>query len=216
MGITFQRFFNRVMQATDITTQQALAIALGVNRSAVTQAKNRDAVPQKWILQLARAYGLSPDWLEFGKGPNKPLEVDPEAPPTTFVPRVRAVLSAGGGSLDVDNATIETLPFRNDWLAARGRPAHMVLMDVNGDSMTPDIRHGDTLLIDQSSHEARLGGVYAFGYEDAILVKRLARERDDILLVSDNAQYPPIRIRGDEADLLRIIGKVVWLCRAVR
>ncbi|MBG3875510.1 bacteriophage CI repressor, partial [Desulfovibrio oxamicus] len=60
------------MQGTDITTQQALARVLGVNRSAITQAKNRDAIPQKWILRLSRVYALSPDWLEYGRGTPRP------------------------------------------------------------------------------------------------------------------------------------------------
>ncbi|WCB45300.1 LexA family transcriptional regulator [Nitratidesulfovibrio vulgaris] len=216
MGTNFDRFYARVMQATDIATQQALAAALGVNRSAVTQAKNRDAIPQKWILQLARAYHLAPDWLEFGKGRQHQPPTSLHDPETVLVPRVKAVLSAGGGSLDVSGGVVENLPFRYDWLARRGHPAHMVLMNVTGDSMEPGIRHGDTLLIDQSHVTAQTGGVYALGYEDSILVKRFGRDADAILLLSDNTAYAPIRIRGDEADLLHVIGKIVWLCRAVQ
>lgn len=72
MTIPFTPFFERLVDATGINTQMALAEALGVNRSAVTQAKLRDAVPQKWILALARRYTLSPDWLEFGSGSPRP------------------------------------------------------------------------------------------------------------------------------------------------
>ena len=68
MTIPFTTFFERLLKATNIDTQTGLADALGLNRSAVTQAKRRDAVPQKWILALARRYALSPDWLEYGSG----------------------------------------------------------------------------------------------------------------------------------------------------
>lgn len=64
--IPYADFFDRLVSATDIATQSDLAKALGVHRSAVTQAKTRDAVPSKWVLQLARYFSLSPDWLEFG------------------------------------------------------------------------------------------------------------------------------------------------------
>jgi phage repressor protein C with HTH and peptisase S24 domain len=75
MTIPFDIFYQRVLKTTDITTQMALAEALGVNRSAITQAKTRDAVPVKWILSLSRRYTLSPDWLEFGTGsPRPPVE----------------------------------------------------------------------------------------------------------------------------------------------
>lgn len=68
MSSRFIDFFKRVKQSTDIKNQLALASAINVNRSAVTQAKRRDAVPPKWVLSLSRKYGLNPDWLEFGIG----------------------------------------------------------------------------------------------------------------------------------------------------
>ena len=71
--IAFNDFFERVRTYTDIITQTDLARALGVHRSAITQAKNRDAVPPKWVLQLARRCSLSPDWLEFGTGDPRPV-----------------------------------------------------------------------------------------------------------------------------------------------
>lgn len=74
MTIPFTTFFERLLTTTDIDTQTGLAEALGLNRSAITQAKRRDAVPQKWILALARRYSLSPDWLEYGSGEARPEE----------------------------------------------------------------------------------------------------------------------------------------------
>lgn len=72
MSSRFSDFFKRVKQSTDIKNQLALAAAINVNRSAVTQAKKRDAVPPKWVLSLSRKYGLNPDWLEFGIGQPTP------------------------------------------------------------------------------------------------------------------------------------------------
>lgn len=72
MSIAFRDFFQRLCSITDIQNQMDLARALGLNRSAVTQAKLRDSVPQKWILALARKYTISPDWLEFGTGEARP------------------------------------------------------------------------------------------------------------------------------------------------
>lgn len=210
----FDIFYTRIKQETDINTQSALATALGVNRSAITQAKNRDAVPQKWLLGISRRFGISPDWLEFGTG--SPRLPQYEENDMFFVPRVHAVLSAGGGSLEVESATIETLPFRQEWLLRKGNPDRMVLMNVAGDSMEPSIMSGDTVLVDQSHNEARLGELYAFGYEDAILVKRLVKENGDLQLQSDNPAYAPIIIRGDESGMLRVIGKVVWMCRTLQ
>lgn len=207
----FHLFLTRIKQETDIQTQSALATKLGVHRSAVTQAKNRDTVPQKWLLRMSRIFGLSPDWLEFGIGSPRLSQLHEDE--VRLIPRVHAVLSAGGGSLDVDASIIEEIPFRHEWLARRGNPSQMVLMDVVGDSMSPAIMSGDTVLIDQSHHNARVGELYAFGYEDNILIKRLKKQDNALYLVSDNTAYSPICIQGEEAQLLRVIGKVVWMCR---
>lgn len=72
MSIAFRDFFQRLCSVTHIRNQMDLARALGLNRSAITQAKTRDSVPQKWVLALARKYTLSPDWLEFGTGEARP------------------------------------------------------------------------------------------------------------------------------------------------
>ncbi len=252
MPDAFDTFFARVMQGTDITTQQALARVLGVNRSAITQAKNRDAIPQKWILRLSRVYGLSPDWLEYGRGASRPaaqaanvgsqtlsgyaanglaaaspasqraatlrpaMPASPLAdlpPAVHMVPKVRARLSAGGGSFEVQAMPVGGQPFAHAWLARKGTPSAMVLMDVVGDSMEPEIRDGDTVLVDRATEELRFGQVYAVGLEDAVLVKRIMRTPDGLALVSDNPAYSPIRVRGDELEQFRVIGRVVWLCR---
>ncbi|WP_035064484.1 LexA family transcriptional regulator [Nitratidesulfovibrio termitidis] len=252
MPDAFDTFFARVMQGTDITTQQALARVLGVNRSAITQAKNRDAIPQKWILRLSRVYGLSPDWLEYGRGTPRPaplaqtfaaaahgtvhpaplaaagavrgrtaalrpaMPASPLAdlpPAVHMVPKVRARLSAGGGSFEVQAMPVGGQPFAHAWLARKGTPSAMVLMDVVGDSMEPEIRDGDTVLVDRATEDLRFGQIYAVGLEDAVLVKRIMRTPDGLALVSDNPAYSPIRVRGDELEQFRVIGRVVWLCR---
>jgi plasmid maintenance system antidote protein VapI len=122
MIIPFDTFFQRVSRNTDIATQMDLARALGVNRSAITQAKNRNAVPQKWVLALSRMYGLSPDWLEFGTGTPKELSSAsarvlslPETQmETIMMPKVKAILCAGSGSFELE-------PFRFPSILCRAR-----------------------------------------------------------------------------------------------
>lgn len=224
MIIPFADFFQRVSQHTDIATQMDLARTLGVNRSAVTQAKNRNAVPQKWVLSLSRLYGLSPDWLEFGKGvPLAGVASSPKihsAPETDFetvmVPKVKATLCAGGGSFELEAVPVAEHPLPRSWLARLGNANAMVFMDVIGNSMEPGIRDGDMVLVDQSVAEPTPKSVLAVGFEDAIYIKRLERHSGGFLMLSDNPDYSPIRVAGDELESFRVIGKVVWLCRDCR
>lgn len=232
MSISFSSFFDRLRKVTDITTQMALAEALGVNRSAVTQAKIRDAVPQKWILNLARRYHISPDWLEFGAGspreistsgrshalnsfsaPGKTGQIPRFSGELCSVPKAAARLCAGGGSYEVDANPVDTFALPRSWLASLGAPEAMVFMDVVGNSMEPGIHDGDMVLIDKSPVRCTSGGILAVGIEDAIYLKRLEQVRDGIRLLSDNPDYAPLELEGDELNSFYIIGKMVWLCR---
>jgi len=236
--IAFKVFFDRLVSATSIKTQTDLATALGVHRSAITQAKTRDAVPSKWVLRLARRFSLSPDWLEFGTGSPRaahakasksamqrtrefvlhtlPGGAKRDVNDVVLVPKVEARLCAGGGSFEVEAQPVATHPFPRWWLAKLGSPSDMVFMDVVGDSMEPGICDGDTVLVDQSYTRIDLHSVLAVGVEDAIYLKRVERCGDGILLHSDNPGYAPMEIFGDELENLRVIGRVVWLCRDCR
>ncbi|SIN78283.1 LexA family transcriptional regulator [Halodesulfovibrio marinisediminis] len=213
--IDFHTFFTRVQEATSIATQHDLAKALGVNRSAITQAKRRNSVPQKWVLALSRSFQLSVDWLEFGSG-RPEAQIDPsllESTATFTVPKVLARLCAGDGSFEVEATPIEEHIFKESWLAQKGTPSAMVLMDVIGDSMEPFICQGDTVLVDQSQTTLRPDVIYAVGIDDSIMVKRVAAEHDKITLLSDNPAYSPITVQGDELLSFRVIGRVVWSAR---
>ena len=211
--IDFHTFFNRVQQATPIASQHDLAKALGVNRSAITQAKRRDSIPQKWVLALSRSFQLSVDWLEFGIGKPDASSTLPETDATFSIPKVLATLCAGDGSFEVEATPIEEHIFKESWLAQKGTPSAMVLMDVIGDSMEPFICQGDTVLVDQSQTTIRPEIIYAVGVDDSIMVKRVATEQGKVTLISDNPAYSPIAIQGDELLSFRIIGRVVWSAR---
>ncbi len=243
--IAYAEFFDRLLSATNIKCQTDLARALGVHRSAITQAKTRDAIPHKWVLQLARHFALSPDWLEFGtgsptggmpggtrpagrrraksSGPGAVLQVAAaSAAPAVDewdivqVPKVAARLCAGGGSFEVEAQPVSAHPFPRWWLAKLGNPADMVFMDVVGDSMEPGICDGDTVLVEQGRARVDSHSVLAVGLADAIYLKRVERCGDGLVLHSDNPAYAPMEVFGDELEHFRLIGRVVWLCRDCR
>ncbi len=207
-------FLQRVFTATGIETQVALASFLGVNRAAISMAKKKGKVPEKWALKLAELYGLHPTWLLEGRGErylrgkNQNDSID--------VPKVAARLCAGGGSFDTSAVTTGTMTFSKSWLTSRGKPGEMVLMDILGDSMEPELRDGDTVLIDQSQTQMYAGAIYALGVEDSLLVKRIERVPGKVVLISSNPRYTPIFLQGQEIDTLRILGRILWVCREYR
>jgi phage repressor protein C with HTH and peptisase S24 domain len=212
----FDAFLERVFSATGLETQTELAAVLRINRSAITQARRNDSIPANWILQLYRTYGFNPDWLETGKGE---IFLKPDRQKGSAfkqIPKVKARLSAGGGSFEIGAEIQGYYAFQTDWLQTKGNPERMVLMDIFGNSMEPELKDGDSVLIDESQKDVLAGAVFAVGVDDTILVKRIEKHPRTLVLLSDNRDYAPIFLRGSEIDSVRIIGKVIWVAREFR
>ena len=205
----FDDFFQRVARVTGIGTQKELAALLGIDPAAITLAKSR-GVPKSWGLSLAAKFGLNPEWLRTGTGAVHQHERER----TVFVPKVAARACAGGGSLELGDAVIDELPFERAWLARKGNPARMVAMDVVGDSMSPEIEPGDTILIDQGQTTVSDNRLYVVGLGETIQVKRVQVRPGLVILFSTNQRYAPVTLQGDEMDTLRVVGRVLWSGRS--
>lgn len=216
MTDNFNTFFVRASSALGFTTLSELAAILNVNRSSITQARKKDSVPANWLLALFRNHGLNPDWLEGGSGSQWLKQGDGFENDFFPIPKVRARLCAGAGSFEVEDQMEASHSFQTAWLQNKGIKERMVLMDVFGNSMSPEIKDGDMVLIDQSQTDIFAGTVYAVGVEDTIMVKRIEKHPRKLVLLSDNKEYTPIFLSDDEMDRVRIIGKVLWICRELR
>jgi phage repressor protein C with HTH and peptisase S24 domain len=219
----FEVFLDRVRQATDIKSQAQLAGALGIGRAAVSLAKRKDKVPFKWIHEIAGRYGLSHGWLATGHGgggQGGPAGPGPDGHGAdgeyAHVPKVVARLCAGGGSFETGGEVIGYYAFRSDWIRRKGDPGRMALMDIMGNSMEPELKDGDTVLVDQSRQDILAGSIYAVGVDDVVMVKRVEKRPGALILLSDNTDYAPILVRGDELSTVRVVGKVVWSSREYR
>ncbi len=211
-----ENLLRRLPDVTGITSQTELAKSLKINRSSITHARNNNKIPEKWILKLYRKFNLNPEWIEFGIGKtyiNKGSFSDIEF---THVPMVKATLSAGGGSFNVDANIDGYLSFTSKWLRLKGSVAAMVAMEVAGDSMEPEIRDRDTVLIDRSQTEVKNRKIYAVGLDDTIFIKRLEQHPGSLVFSSDNKAYAPIYLKEDELRKVRILGKVIWISREYR
>jgi len=204
----FEDFFHRVARATEINTQRQLADILGVGAAAITLAKKR-GVPASWSLKIASVFGINPNWIQTGQGPV--YQAGREG--TFFVPRVSARACAGGGSLDVRDNIVDEVPFATDWLRKKGHPENMVLMEIMGDSMSPELEEGDHILVDLGQKRITGRVPLVLGLEEGMQVKRVESAPGVVILLSTNPRYPSITLRGDEVDSLRIIGRVLWSSR---
>lgn len=128
------------------------------------------------------------------------------------VPRLDARLSAGGGADNGHAEVIENLAFRRDWLQRLGIAASAaVLVSVHGDSMEPTLHDGDLALIDTAQKQVRSGHVYAVTDQGQTRVKRVdVLPGEGLLLRSDNPSYQVEPRLGSDANMVQVIGQVMW------
>ena len=228
----------RLLRVAKVRRDAQLAAVLGVSPQAISQARKKDRIPESWLVRVAARYHLPVEWLLYGEGEEALTPVhgsgedqggsrspavvqcasrEREAPvDVVLVPLVAASLSAGSGSLESGGEVLDYFAFRQNWLLHKGNPDNMVLMKVHGDSMEPDICHGDMVLIDQGKTRIYGHAIYAVGVNEEIYVKQVETlPGNRLILRSLNERYAPIDVdlRGDMADSVRIIGKVIWWCR---
>jgi len=206
--MTFETFFQRVRQATEIGTQKELARFLGIGAPAITLAKRR-GVPKSWSLKIASIFQISPLWLETGEGPI----TQTQQPRARLVPQVSAKACAGDGSFEVQDNVVDEIPFQQDWIQRKGNPEKMIVLEVIGESMSPEIEDGDHILVDTSQTALTSQAVYLVGLEDTIQVKRIQCSHEVVVLLSTNRTFAPVTLQGDELDTLRVIGRVLWSSR---
>lgn len=173
-------------------------------------AKNRQAIAEALQMHSEELLDLGRDLLGVPRRrPPVPVLED------TFevIPKVRAKLSGGGGSFETESDISGYYAFRKDFLQRKGASGAMVLFEVAGNSMSPVLEHGDTVLVDQSQNDVISGHIYAVGVDDSVIVKRLEARPGMLILHSENPESSDFEIKINEYSNVRIIGRVVWSAR---
>ena len=119
------------------------------------------------------------------------------------------------GAMVADENIKGFLAFRAEWVhnVLGTAPSMLAALTAVGDSMSPTISPGDTLLIDRNVERITEGAIYVIEVDGALLTKRVQLRRDGTLVLrSDNAHYEPDQMPRAEA---RLIGRVRWIARLV-
>lgn len=185
----------------------------------------------EYTVQLANACNVNPNWLAMGDPyemfqsnttnltAQQPLaEYKPEPinlqnnPDYPSIRRVNLRLSAGivGFSIDHDIDDKSPIVMQRQWFESRGyNPAKLLATGVRGDSMSPGMNDGDTVVINTEDTSPVDGVAFAINYEGELTVKRLFRDAGIWWLSSDNPdqrKYPRKQCTGE---LCLIIGRIV-------
>lgn len=205
-----------------------LAKATGVSPSAFRKWLKGGAEPSRdRLVALAETAGVNVSWLAQGEGAEPDLLTmahrarSSQSPESGGIPNPHQFLmlpkrpeaaAAGAGHPDTSEPA-EFIGFRHDWLRSRfGRePCDLILEIAVGDSMEPDIRDGDILLVDTTDQIFRVFGIYVLEMRGERLVKRVQRKFDgSLIFISDNRVYQPESISTELAKEVRALGRVIW------
>nr|WP_319566242.1 S24 family peptidase [uncultured Rhodoferax sp.] len=87
----------------------------------------------------------------------------------------------------------EPVPYPIDWLNREGiHPARAKRIRMPDSSMAPLIPKGDVVLVNTADIAIQSGKIYAFGFMNDFLIKRIFKDRDGALILhSDNPAHEP-------------------------
>jgi phage repressor protein C with HTH and peptisase S24 domain len=188
------------------TSYAALSRLIGRNAAYLQQFVTRGSprrLAERDRRLLAAYFGVSEEMLGAEAGD----------PPAVTVPRLDVAASAGGGALVDAEPRLGELGLDPRLVARLGaRPADLSLIRAAGRSMEPTIADGDELLVDRGDRRVgSRGGIFVIRLDDMLMVKRVSRQAGCYRVASDNPEFATT-----EADALDVIGRVVWLSRALR
>lgn len=179
--------------------------------------------------EIAEALG----W-ELYLGPKREIaKLDIETadlPPDGFsmIRRADVRASAGSGLHVVDEAPMEPVAFRTDWLIRKGiRPSEAVIIEARGDSMEPRISDGDLVLVDtskttlqpvHSNSMSHMTKVWVIRKGEELFIKRVAWHPTEQLLylVSDNVTFGNSIYMGEQIEDITVVGEAVWWAHTTR
>lgn len=230
LKIPFDAVWERIKQVTGWQKDNQLAAFLEVQPGTVSGARQRDSFPIQWAFKIGQEHHCNTDWLMTGDGDKLVGDIAKKGdrsqgavPHTTkandeyvHIPRYEVEASAGGGAIIHSEQVVDYLSFRTDWVRSTlGISVRdLALISVIGDSMEPTLSEGDVVLLDMTTKSVLDGSIYVLQLNGGLLVKRIHRKLDGSVVVkSDNPRYDPEIVSEDSADLLKIIGRVVWVGR---
>jgi phage repressor protein C with HTH and peptisase S24 domain len=199
-----------------------LARAVGVSDNAIYKwVTGRGKPGMISLVNLAKAAGVSVEWLATGKGqPVKVRAVHQPSPPVgSNVISAQDSREAGeisrtreprGRPNRADLPMVEHLSFHPDWLKRTldAEARDLALIEAAGDSMSPTIDEADLVLADLRETRFKFDGVYLIRSGGDLSIKRLQRQPDGSLTIrSDNSAYPPVTVAQETVS---VIGRVVW------
>jgi phage repressor protein C with HTH and peptisase S24 domain len=214
-------------------TLRAASLHIGRNQTYLQQYVDR-GIPAVLGYRdgetLAGLLGCTPEELRHETVPKRrPMKRSRPRPPAGLpgapvaaIPEVTVEVSAGAGTITeefVDETARWHWPENMIRHEAGADPGNLRILRVRGNSMEPEMREGDRVVVDVSRRLPATGETFVLWDGNGLVVKHVeAVHRDEayeedpprIRLISANPDYAPYSCLAEDA---HIVGKVLWVVR---
>ena len=165
---------------------------------------------------VANSLGVSMSYLLYGEeswGGGKHPKTEQKSSDILSIASLAVENSATGVALVTQEREDKPFFFHRNWVKQKlnANPSDLRVVDVKGDSMSPTLSEGDTVLINLKENTPSPPGVFVLFDGFGLVLKRLELQPDGaVQILSDNLNYAPhTRLLSD----INIIGRVVWIGR---
>ena len=186
-------------------SQQAIGNILGLAQTAISsRIKSGKTFNVGELMEIERSMGLPVGCLSGVEYNDSNIELE-------FYPDVFG--SCGTGCM-VFSETSEKISVTKDVITNYSPNNKYSIISARGSSMAPTINDDDRLVIQHNVENQIIDDtVYLFRYNDELFIKRLVKNVDQIVCISENPRFQD-RIIEPKGDNFSIIGKVVGLFRS--
>lgn len=204
----------RIREIIGSESVRSFANRAGVNNSTLRSVLNGTSPTAETLLFIAKAAGVSVDWLLTGEGERTRdgLALSNGRESWVTFPLYTARAAAGSGAVNEAGFPSPGLAF-DPALAAHllnTSPRSLAGLYVAGDSMEPTFGDGDVLIINTSIERITGDAIYVLVVDEGCIVKRITCLTDGrLVLRSDNPNYADETIDPARKSHLTIYGRVV-------
>ncbi len=204
-----------------------LAAVLDICQSSISDAKRRDSIPADWYMKLYEKFGINPNWLKKGEGPQR-LRTDQNYEPVD--------LPKGGLLMEEKNLYGDPLakgivtPVYSMFCRQDSKNVHLdmvghlslpqpyagseiTVLRVDTEACVPTARKGAFIGINTTQTSPMSGELFAVVMpHEGIVLKRLYLdiEKEGFILRSDAPEHPENFLSAAECRK-RLLGRVAWV-----
>lgn len=204
--------------------QSRLAEAVGVTQGAISLILLGKTQKSRFLPDIAETLKVPLSWLKGETGsslaeaaaaaPAEPdIDLHNEVVMIDLLPTYAGAGGGGTGEGDLEQVAFSRALIEREF---RARPEDMLAVPVLGNSMEPDFRNGDQVLVDRRLTSITQPGAFCLWDGDGYVIKLLEKIYDSdppkVRVISQNTIY---RATERLAEEVRVLGRVVWFGRRV-